>query len=288
MTTPKKNPISTFLWSFVTLLFLFIVAWMLLKMGTDQGKHKDMGHDYVPPSPLDLTDYSPTKGTMQPGLDLTLAMQGDPATMPWAEAEFQRICAACHGTTGRGDGPAGLALGARDFSISKDWKNGHSPLGIYKTLSEGLAPMMPAYDTYSPAQRFALSKVVADWGRFAHDKNDPASIEAFDQLHSLSAGIKEPNLISVSAAMQAMLKDSDTQPFDLSSLNAIEKALLEAHVQNPTRALLSLTRLDGWQEDLNLFVQAALAGSPTNGFQPSLASLNAESLMVLREIFLRQ
>ncbi|NUM89452.1 MAG: c-type cytochrome [Bdellovibrionales bacterium] len=67
-------------------------------------------------------------------------------------------CTACHGASGKGDGPAGPAMKARDFtSPASTWKNGTSAKAIYATLKYGIPGTgMAGYGTLPPADRWAL------------------------------------------------------------------------------------------------------------------------------------
>jgi hypothetical protein len=289
MTQPNKNPLERYAGILITAGAFIVTGWLMLKPGMDPGHHPDMDRDYTPLVPEDITEFEPMRGTMQAGLDMTVALGGDPELAEWANAEFGTICAACHGTTGRGDGPAGKALGARDFSKADAWKNGHGPLGIYKSLTEGVAPSMPGYDTYSPAQRFALAKVVTDWGTFQHNQPTPAEIASFDTKHSLSAGVMEPNRVAVSVAMQALSEEESTTPcFNSGLLSNTQAALLTDCVEHMDRAMTTLAGLDGWNDDSELFSNAMLAGMPANGFRAHLSQLDGDAWSTLHQIFVAQ
>jgi high-affinity iron transporter len=74
-------------------------------------------------------------------------------------------CGACHGPTGRGDGPAARALdpGPRDFRDRRAYRRGASADAIAETLAIGLPEGrggMPAYDHLSAADRQALAGYV--------------------------------------------------------------------------------------------------------------------------------
>lgn len=74
------------------------------------------------------------------------------ATALWAQdakALYDKNCSACHGTTGKGDGPAGKLLkpAPKDFPTAL---KGQADDQIAKVIGEGgkasgLAPSMPAY-----------------------------------------------------------------------------------------------------------------------------------------------
>ena len=60
------------------------------------------------------------------------------ATKAGAEL-FQTNCASCHGATGVGDGPAGMALTPkpRNLTAFAEYKFGKGDLGIYRTIKYG-------------------------------------------------------------------------------------------------------------------------------------------------------
>ncbi len=71
-------------------------------------------------------------------------------------------CAACHGPTAKGDGPAALALGAkpRDLTNLASFRQGNSPEAIAKTIEEGLAApglAMPAAPYIAKPDRLAIA-----------------------------------------------------------------------------------------------------------------------------------
>ena len=66
-----------------------------------------------------------------------------------AKQQFQTFCASCHGTSGKGDGPAGMALNPkpRDWT-DPAWQDGISDEHIFNVLRDGgakhgLSPLMP-------------------------------------------------------------------------------------------------------------------------------------------------
>ena len=61
------------------------------------------------------------------------------ATKAGAEL-FATNCASCHGLTGLGDGPAGMALNPkpRNMTITSEYKFGRGELGIFRTVKYGV------------------------------------------------------------------------------------------------------------------------------------------------------
>ncbi len=50
----------------------------------------------------------------------------------------EKGCVGCHGAQGKGDGPAGVAVKARNFTDAK-WKNGTDLASVMKTIESGIA-----------------------------------------------------------------------------------------------------------------------------------------------------
>lgn len=91
----------------------------------------------------------------------------DPALAEQGKALFDVACASCHGPTGQGDGPAGVALNPKPRNIATDeFKFGGNLAAIQSTISEGAAvkggsPSMIGYKTvYQPEQIEALAHYV--------------------------------------------------------------------------------------------------------------------------------
>ena len=116
-----------------------------------------------------LKTFSPRWKAEQPGAPVQI-----PPMPPDSEASRARGkelytslgCFNCHGTSGRGDGPAAVDLkddwGEKivpfDFTKGAHLKNGDSPEDMYRTLITGLnGTPMPAYaDSLSPQDGWAL------------------------------------------------------------------------------------------------------------------------------------
>jgi mono/diheme cytochrome c family protein len=71
---------------------------------------------------------------------------------------YQTNCAMCHGSDGKGDGPAGASLNPkpRNFVEGK-WKKGGTRLGLFAVLQEGLpGGSMQSYKHLPVADRWSL------------------------------------------------------------------------------------------------------------------------------------
>lgn len=262
----RSSLLSALAWGLAVVLAMAIFFGLIVGPAlTSKGA---TGTHYQPPQPpRDLTEFPAVKGKQAPGIDLSLALAGDPALKGWARDEFAKICSACHGTTGLGDSPAGLALQARNFTKNAGWRNGPRITQIFQTLSRGLPPKMPAYDTYSPAQRLALAHVVQGLMAFPVPAASGAEVAAMDAAYSISVGIREPGRVPVRVALARRSEESRPARLDLAALPADLRPL----VRDAGRAGQTLAGLpaEGGQLAAEL-----CAGTPGNGLAPGIATLS--------------
>lgn len=71
---------------------------------------------------------------------------------------FAQNCATCHGTSGKGDGPAAAALNPKPQDLTDDqWKHGGSPEQILQTVTNGVpGTAMVSWASLPEADRRAL------------------------------------------------------------------------------------------------------------------------------------
>lgn len=121
-----------------------------------------------------------------------------------------QACQTCHGDEGFGDGPAGMALGARNFHEATGWKNGRSVAMVYKTLSKGLGSM-PSYATITPVDRLALAHYILRWS----GEPEPSTAEQFAELGidtakpdgGLSTGEEEKKTVPIDFAIERYVQE---------------------------------------------------------------------------------
>ncbi|MFI4973272.1 MAG: c-type cytochrome [Caulobacterales bacterium] len=95
-------------------------------------------------------------GVPEPYTNLVNPLPRTAATVEQGEKVYTDNCAACHGATGLGDGPAGRALSPRPANLA--WLS-RMPMGrwdpyMYWTIAEGGAP----FGTAMPSFKDSLSK----------------------------------------------------------------------------------------------------------------------------------
>jgi mono/diheme cytochrome c family protein len=158
---------------------------------------------------LDPTDYPAMAKQIIPPIDPKTVMTPNPELMARGKAVFAQTCATCHGTEGKGDGPAGAGLTPkpRNFTQNAGWKNGTRLENIYKTLDEGIkGSSMVSYKDLSKRDRMALAHVVQSLGSFDHGANDPKAMAELEKLFA-SAGEVIPNRIPVHRAVDILCQE---------------------------------------------------------------------------------
>jgi len=148
-----------------------------------------------------------------------------PATAPQvalAAAVYQAQCAACHGATGRGDGPAGLQLEPRPVDFSdKDRARERSTFALYQALSQGIeGTAMPGFGTISESDRWALAFFI---GQYAHDE---AEVKAGEKVWADNAAVRA-QLTSLDALSRTTQADLAKQVGEVPAAQAM--AYLHSH-----------------------------------------------------------
>jgi len=230
---------------------------------------------------LDPTDTPITAKQVIPPIDPKSVMTPNPELMARGKALYGQTCAPCHGTGGKGDGPAGKGLtpAPRNFTAKAGWRNGTRLEDVYRTLEEGLkGSSMVSYNYLSKKDRMALAHVVQSLGAFDHGINDPKAIAELEKLFA-SAGEVIPNRIPLRLAVDRLVQEFQAAPGlkDRAASPVLQEAILD-----PTRAATTLAGIPGWQTSEQALARALLPGLPANGFAPAVAGYSPARWKELR------
>ena len=135
-----------------------------------------------------------------------------PPNVASAAPRYVQQCAACHGPTGHGDGPAAASLDPRPIAFADAQRAAQrSPLALYQVISQGLpGTAMTSFAHLSEADRWALAFYV---GGIAYGpeqqakgetlwRDDPKLHAAVPSLEALSRS-SEADLVQVMQAAEA-------------------------------------------------------------------------------------
>ena len=110
---------------------------------------------------LDPTEYPPAKGYEIPPIDPKTVMDPTPELLEKGAPLYAKNCEQCHGSEGRGDGPAskGLSPRPRDLTSAEDWKVGYDRVGIFEYLpfDTGLSELIMLNATTERLQEYGAA-----------------------------------------------------------------------------------------------------------------------------------
>ncbi len=103
-----------------------------------------------------------TGGAAAANVDVALLLKPTPELVAEGKAVFSVNCASCHGTGGKGDGPAATALNPKPRNFTEGyWRYGGGVARIVRTVSEGSpGTAMAAFASIPLADRFALAHFI--------------------------------------------------------------------------------------------------------------------------------
>ncbi len=248
-----------------------------------------IGRQESPPQLPDTTNV-PVEITMQeartvPPVDIMKLGQPTDSLIQTGKNIFQTTCTSCHGTNGKGDGPAstGLNPSPRNFTSKDNWVNGPKLSGIYQTLQEGIkGSAMVSYEQFSPTEKIALAHYI----RSAFIPDPPAvtkeELSTLDQVYNLSKGRYIPAQIPVADAEKLIIKENESKVNEISGL--VEKIskdesntgaeIFNDVTNNKFRALTILLNSTNWKNSEQEFINIIVNNVDLDGFNGSVLNLS--------------
>lgn len=237
------------------------------------------------------TDLVLMEAKSVPSIDLNIVSVASAELVEKGKTLFQTSCASCHGETGQGNGPGGVALNPppRNFTSADGWKNSPLLSGIYKTLEEGIPGSgMISYNFLIPEDRFALAHYIRETFLKDAPKDTPDDLSLLDAAYNLSKVQNIPAQIPVESAMiissnEAEKKSEFIQKLIPEILNSSELGaeLLKDNTSDVSKAIAVLMNDNSWKNNQNQFVSLVVNEVNQNGFSNSVFSLNSEDWNVL-------
>ncbi|MEJ2616608.1 MAG: cytochrome c, partial [Ignavibacteriaceae bacterium] len=135
----KKNPGKIFglLYPYIFVVILILGLIYMANLG-------QIARQTIPPALPDTT--APKQLQIQeprtvPAVNVDELSQPTDELISKGKTLYQSNCASCHGTNGKGDGPAsqGLNPPPRNYTVKTGWVNGEKITQIYETLEDGIA-----------------------------------------------------------------------------------------------------------------------------------------------------
>lgn len=282
----KNNPTALLSLVYPYLLVVGIVIGLLYV-----GKFNIIARKEVPPPQPDTTavieDLQVRAARIIPPVDVMSMKNPSQNLIAKGKNLYSANCSSCHGTDGKGDGPAAAGLNPppRNYTSNEGWKNGRKISDIYKTLQEGIpGSAMASYSYMNPEDIFALAEYI----RSAFMQNPPQDSDGdlmnLDLTYNLSEGKKVPAQIPVSTAEDIIINESsDRYQKIINVINSIrndsndEGARIFYDVtKNKIKALTVLSNSSDWLKDEQKFIDLVVNEVDQNGFNNKVFDLNGD------------
>jgi hypothetical protein len=222
-------------------------------------------------------DLPIVKGTLSPPVDVKKYLSPTQDMIDKGKILFTTNCVSCHGAEGKGDGVAGVNLNPRprNFHDMNGWTNGPAITMMYKTLHEGITNRgMASYSNLPPEDRLDLIIFIRTF-----NSNFPpvtqVQLDSIDVQYSLAKGVKQPNQIPLSMAMDKIL--SENMPLEdkvKKMVAAVETAktdsgavLLKSISINLAKSLTVLALDSSWNNNEKSLVSIFDNNPVQNGFK---------------------
>ena len=285
----KKNPGKIFglLYPYIFIVILILGLIYMANLG-------QIARQTIPPALPDTT--APKQLQIQeprtvPAVNVDELSQPTDELISKGKSLYQSNCASCHGTDGKGDGPAstGLTPPPRNYTVKTGWVNGEMISQIYETLEDGITgSAMRSFDYLSPEDKFALAHYI----RKTFVPNPPADsksdLQNLDQTYNLSKERKVPGQIPVEAAMNLIIKEHSSEVNKvketikkISEDNSDGAVIFKNITKNPEAAIVSLINSSEWKISKSKFVDIIVDNVNQDGFDDKVFSLNDSQWNVL-------
>lgn len=279
----KKNPVAIFSLIYPYLLIVGLAVGLLYI-----DKFNVMSRKSVLP-PLPDTTAAPQDIQLQeaktiPPVDVMKMKTPSQELINKGKALFSANCSSCHGTDGKGDGPAasGLSPSPRNYTSNEGWKNGRKISNIYKTLQEGIpGSAMASYAYLNPEDKFALAEYI----RSAFIKNPPQDtdddLKDLDAVYNLSQGQKVPAKIPIEYAEQIIIKENNARYQKIiKEMNSIDNdkvdegsKLFDKIAKDKIKALTVLDNAGDWHNNEKKFIKVIVNEVGQDAFNGNVFNL---------------
>ncbi len=241
---------------------------------------------------MPIKENLPAGGGASEKIDLLAVLNPTKAQIAKGEQFFKINCSSCHGSDGKGDGPASANLNPkpRDFHSATGWVNGRKVSQMFKTVFEGIpgSAMVSFAGALPASDRIAIIDYIRT---FSSDfpKDPPQDIETMNKTYHLQEGETASSRISLSEAMKqieeeaipiaknisAMMSEISQHPTDQGSI------IFRNVTTDEKRALTMLSASDFWSKNESDFVVIVTTDAVQSGFDAKVAQLSVQDWSTL-------
>lgn len=242
-------------------------------------------------------DIPMVKGTISPPVDVMKFMNPTKEMIDKGKTTYSVSCASCHGADGKGDGVAGATLNPkpRNFHELTGWKNGPSLTMMYQTIEKGITNTgMASFNNIPPEDRLNIIAYIRSLVP-GYPPVTQQQIDSIDQTYSLTKGVKQPNKIPVTMAMDKLIEQSKPVDELVMKMEKRVKAnmvdtgaiVFRAITNNLTHALTVLALDGAWNTSPEALVKIFDTNPVQNGFKARASYMLTPSQLTAMHIYLK-
>ena len=199
-----KSPLRLYGWVYPIFFVLFLVFGIyfghhIIKISFNE---QDVS---APDSTNIKKEIVEKKGGVTPAVDLNTIKTPTKEMIAKGKELYDANCQSCHGSTGMGDGPAGMVLNPkpRNYHVAEGWTNGRTIDEMYRTLQEGITKNgMASYEYLPPSDRIDIISYIRTFTDFPEITDN--ELNKLNLTYNLSATTVTPNSIPVNKAEQKL------------------------------------------------------------------------------------
>lgn len=287
-----NNPIRLFGFAFPYFFVIILLAGIFYVKNLDTISFNSIPISYIDSLNIDR-DIEQKRGGIMPAVELNRVLNPTEEMIRKGKELYDANCQSCHGSGGKGDGPAGVAMNPnpRNFLDTNGWTIGRTFPDLYKTLQEGIIKNgMAAYEYMPPSDRIDIILYLRTFTDFPEITNDQLS--QLDATYNLSAGATMPNQIPVKKSVKILVSEfngSDTFSellfYIKSDGSEVGARLLNEYSYSPERIAGQVLKGEISMR-LDEFIKTVSHDPLASGFKTSVVSLSKSEWNELHKFLL--
>lgn len=282
----RKNPVTILAFAYPYLLVIGLAIGLLYVTNFNSIARKK-----VPPQLPDTSsapvDLPLRQAKVVAPVDVMKMKNSTPKLIAEGKDLYSANCSSCHGTDGKGDGPASAGLNPppRNYTSNAGWVNGRTSSDIFKTLQEGIAgSAMASYSYMNPEDLFALAAYIRATFIQNPPENTDSDLMMLDLTYNLSQGRQVPAQIPISLAENIIVKENadryhkiqNTIGFINNDINDAGAKIFKDVTVNEMKALAILSNSQDWKNNEQSFINLVVNEVRQDGFNINVFNLDSD------------